>query len=97
MNQAKRIAKLVHEYLMDLYPYFLCLSGGIFFAAGKELGSVGEWTGFFLAVFAWIFALDLARTRTRAKATSECASKFIGFMTNGDTSEINIFIHKQRD
>lgn len=97
MSKLKKIPRLIHEWMMDFYPYFLCILGGIFFSVGQKVEGSGYWVGFFLAVFTWVFAIELAISRARSKAVNECSAKFVGFLTNGKSSEINVFIHTKRD
>ncbi|MFC0246421.1 hypothetical protein ACFOLL_04460 [Falsochrobactrum ovis] len=94
----KQFAKSLHDLVMDYYPFFVCVTGGVIFHLGTQLD---DFYGriFLMAVSfaAWLFALDLISTRSKANAKSEVAAQLLTVLTNGQDTEINVYHHQERD
>ncbi|MFI3903976.1 hypothetical protein [Ochrobactrum sp. S1502_03] len=98
MRAIKRFANWLRELVRDYYPFFVCVTGGGLFHAGILMSDLYMKIFFWAVAFAaWLFALDLIAVRATAKATNDCAVKYLNFLTSGESSEINVYIHNKRD
>ncbi|MBV2144223.1 hypothetical protein KUG47_12035 [Falsochrobactrum sp. TDYN1] len=98
MDRIKKLGKWLHELVMDYYPFVICVTGGGIFSIAVRDDDLYARIFFMAVAFAaWLFALDLIATRSKANAKSEVAAQFLTFLTKGGDTEINIYQHKERD
>ncbi len=97
MSIIKKFGNWLHEFVVDLYPYMICLFGACLIGlSSKATGSL-FWGALVLAFCSFIFALDAARTRAKAKATNDVALQILGFLMRGEDQTINVYHHNKRD
>jgi hypothetical protein len=97
MNYWRKAIDWLLEGFRTLYPFCVCWIGGLVFAVGWSDETKGAaLTVTIIAGFSFVWAIDLAYARGKAKGESEVAAKIAAFLTTGDSTEINVNINHSR-
>lgn len=97
MKTIKSFGKWLHELVVYLYPYMICLFGACLIGLSNKVTGSLFWAILVLAFCSFLFALDSARTRAKAQATNDLALQIIDFLTRGEDKTIDVYHHNKRD
>jgi hypothetical protein len=91
VSYIRKCAAWLRECLHTLYPFGVCWIGGLVMAVGWN--DTERSAGLVVTVIAglsFIWAIDLAYARGRARGESETAAKFVAALSTGDDTEISV-------
>lgn len=91
MSYLRKTTEWVLYTARVLYPFSACWLGSLFIAIGWNGETKGA--GLFsclIAGFAFVWAIDMAYARGKAKGESETAAKIVTLLTSGDSTEITV-------
>ena len=96
----KGVLKNIWGFMLDtlrgFYPFLVCTIGGALVAVAFEQTGMQRLVPFIVACCAFVWALDMAETRAKAKARSEWAQKVLSSLLTGNDTTISVVISDER-
>jgi hypothetical protein len=94
MSYLRKSSDWLLELIRTFYPFAVCWIGPLVLAAGyNDLTHGAELWVIAVSGFSFIWAIDLAYARGKAKGESQTAARIAALLTTGSNTEISIDIN----